>query len=644
MDHPVQWSAPSPIWPALTSTTSLALRGTFRQPAILRFAADSFMEDFTATLAVDPTRIGELRAAPETWRGPLTATPATPLAPVFARALQRKRIASSRRATIGTPAAATIAPVVTAVGSPPLKLYQPAHQRYYLVAASLVCQLPGLPDRGIDPARQERVTFVLRRLLPRPNVQVPTADPATHDEYAFLPEGPGGAGWRKIASPQTTQAVVAGEEQQPLFPAVFAADDGRRRKLLTGLIPVGKRETYLAASASEDGGPGGAASNAPIIDPRIGLLRKQVIEPWNQIRTRATAVENVLREARTASPPASAAERESLRKDGREQVQTISWYVLLDLARFLEEHVPNVWTAVAGGAVALSPQESALVTSLNTTVYTRNGVALTMRAVLPAIRGLEAVLEAVTQPYTEGSGAWPSVLFPLAVIQPTEVLRPIAGDVAPGPTESVTGLVPSALEAGIKAALPAVATAALPEPPLATRPMMAGGDPGWFVIRCVYERPECGPSTPAVVSEPSAVFQLAGFFDPDAPARPIRIGLPMDVSPAGLRKFDKNTAFMMSDLLCGQVQRMKGVTLGDLVRTVLPFPLHKDLSVPAATPCSSSNGASIGMVCSLSIPIITICALILLMIIVSLLDIVFRWTPYFLLCFPLPGFKGKGGS
>ena len=83
---------------------------------------------------------------------------------------------------------------------------------------------------------------------------------------------------------------------------------------------------------------------------------------------------------------------------------------------------------------------------------------------------------------------------------------------------------------------------------------MAGGDPGWFVIRCVYERPECGPSAPPVVSDPTPVFQLAGFFDPDAPARPIRIGLPMDVSPAGLRKFDKNTAFMMSDLLCGQVQ------------------------------------------------------------------------------------------
>ena len=33
------------------------------------------------------------------------------------------------------------------------------------------------------------------------------------------------------------------------------------------------------------------------------------------------------------------------------------------------------------------------------------------------------------------------------------------------------------------------------------------------------------------------------------------------------------------------------------------------------------------MICSLSIPIITLCALILLIIIVTLLDFIFRWLP-----------------
>jgi hypothetical protein len=138
---------------------------------------------------------------------------------------------------------------------------------------------------------------------------------------------------------------------------------------------------------------------------------------------------------------------------------------------------------------------------------------------------------------------------------------------------------------------------------------------------------------------------MAGFFDPDAPARPIRIALPLDTSPAGLRKFDKNTAFMISDMLCGQIKRAKGLSLGDLVLSVLPWPFHKELPVPDGGPCKSGS-TQFGMICSLSIPIITMCALILLMIIVSVLDFMFRWIPYFIVCFPLPGFRAKkpGGS
>jgi hypothetical protein len=96
---------------------------------------------------------------------------------------------------------------------------------------------------------------------------------------------------------------------------------------------------------------------------------------------------------------------------------------------------------------------------------------------------------------------------------------------------------------------------------------------------------------------------------------------------------------VLSDLLCGQVQRAKAMGFIDLVRAVLPWPLHKDLE--AGSGGCSDGSLSLGMICSISIPIITICALILLIIIVSLLDMVFRWLPYFVICFPVPKFKGK---
>ena len=194
----------------------------------------------------------------------------------------------------------------------------------------------------------------------------------------------------------------------------------------------------------------------------------------------------------------------------------------------------------------------------------------------------------------------------------------------------------------LQAALPALDPAQpQPEPALATMQPADMRD-AWYVLRLVYERPDCAPFEGTVVSAPTRPFQMAGFFDPDAPARPVRIGLPLDISPAGLRKFDKNTAFMMSDMLCGQIDRMKGIGLVDLVLSVLPWPLHKDLPVPEKGDCKTgSPEMALGVMCSLSIPIVTIAALILLMIIVSLLDFVFRWMPYLIACFPLPGFKGR---
>jgi hypothetical protein len=165
--------------------------------------------------------------------------------------------------------------------------------------------------------------------------------------------------------------------------------------------------------------------------------------------------------------------------------------------------------------------------------------------------------------------------------------------------------------------------------------------PAWYIIRCVFERPQCADQEAFTFSQPTEPFQMAGFFDPDAPARPIRISLPLDTSPAGLRKFSKNTAFVISDVLACQIERAGDLTLGDLVLSVLPWPFHKSLPDPKAGSCAEGSGLSLGMICSLSIPIITICALILLMIIVTLLDTIFRWLPYFIICFPLPSLKGK---
>ena len=619
-----------------------------RRPAILRFATDSFMEELIAMLATDPSRISELEARYENWREPLGAKASAVAAPVSTRErlLARIRVAGNRRlarATGGT------FPSTTATTNRTLKLYQPAHQRYYLVASCLVCQMPGLPDRALNPARQERASFVMRRLR-----QVTTNGVTTAHEYALIP-GPNG-GWQDVGSAADT--LQPGEEQLPLFAMNFDDDTDYHRRLLAGLVPVGRREAYLGAgtatttpAAAPAVNPSGEALDPgappPPVDPRTALFVGQVSEPWKALVARARKDKEALAES-------SGHDTTAMVKEAREGLQVSSWYVLLDFAGFLQRYLPNVLATLAGaGTPATAPEQelvaaltgatvsAALRTSLLSGIGRAADIPSSLGAALIAVSQVAASLERATGPYDRNAPAadWPSFLFPLA--DPVEE-GPLPRVDAPAPSVHSERLRKiSKLAALVTAALPATTEAPTPPTPLAAQPVMAPGERGLFVMRCVYERPDCGPFDPTVVSDPTEPFELAGFFDPDAPARPIRIALPVDTTPAGLRKFDRNTAFMMSDVLCGQIARAKGLGFIDLVRSVLPFPFHKDLSVPDSGPCKTDDGMQLGMICSISIPIITICALILLMIIVSLLDIIFRWLPFFVFCFPLPGFKAK---
>jgi hypothetical protein len=707
MRDPVQWTSPSPLWAEAADAADPSKRqSALRRPAILRFASDSFMDDLIALLANDPASLGSHVAQPETWRGPAADAPVErKKIPTVARMLNRLRLKAIRQQSAsltltGGGLGASSLIVGGGVGAAPksdarpLKLYQPAHQRYYLINACLVCGRAGLPDRAVSQARQERAGFVIRRLFPPGALNVGTAlsaPDATWQEYAFVTT-PEGNGWQKapaVESPPATEPLAAGEEQLPLFPMNFLEDDGRRRRLFAGLIPVGKREAYMgAASKPEPGDPAPVGGQPKPVDPRMMLVWSQVTEPWKRLLERANAARLMQRTSPQPTDfPQPPSTDEDFKPDAltatvkatREQIQTVSWLVLLDFANFLKDHLSEVWKVVNGTAQpnTLDPKQTKLFEALtgttpapnlakdltNDTVYV-GPPAKTFKALyklsdvpgrlsdaLKLVVGYEQQLESVKTSYDRDKAdpqnsqkpdpAWPPFLFPLADSLRGATAPPLTVTVLPKDAQlDVDSKKVDKLAELIADALPPQPTGPAPALSLAARPVMDTRE-GWFVIRCVFERPECGPLDQAVVSEPTRPFQMAGFFDPDAPARPIRIPLPLDTSPAGLRKFDKNTAFMLSDMLCGQVNRLKGMSLGDLIRSVLPWPLHKDLSVPDGGPCKDGLGLEVGMICSLSIPIITICALLLLMIIVSLLDIIFRWVPFFLICFPLPKFKAK---
>ena len=602
MKDQLQWAAPSPLWAEATKNANPAVRRALRQPALLRFASDTFMDDFAALLESEPSRLGEYIAMPETWRAPATTPAAVTQAPEFVRKLSNLQLVTGRKlnqlsgltpakvispgASVVTTAANPISVAIAAAAQRPLKLYQPAHQRFYLVTACLVCQRPGLPDHTLHSEREERVSYVIRRVFRQPAA---AGRPAPTEEYAFVATAQGN-GWQKVRNPD---ALVENEAHLPLFAMNFFESDGHRRRLFGGLIPVGKRENYMGAGTFTPATNGTAAPNSTPKTARKIHLRMQVTEPWkNLLRTADDDSETLASASLISNPVTRLNEINTLKKESRQAAQTLSWYILLDFVKYLQLYLPKVWLSVLAQSKAgrgLNQQEEKLFDALNgmsfsaanaaklrdRTNYSPSRFASSMLNALsrmgqrdpadPSKLFWEEKLESVVTPYNREASTidpnWPDFLYPLADLDVTVPLPPTAiGPPSVGEeTDEEEGLpsagVPVALAANqdridklavlVVRALPRESTAAVPPPPLASQPVLDTRE-GEFVIRCVYERPVCGPLDPPLVSAPTAVFQLASFFDSDAPARPIRIALPLDTSTAGLRKFDKNTAFMIS--------------------------------------------------------------------------------------------------
>ena len=146
--------------------------------------------------------------------------------------------------------------------------------------------MPGLPDRHVEPAREERVSFLVRRLFP-PGTDA-TRPKTEWEEHAWV-AGQSGNSWRRIDADKVAQPQE-GEERLPLFSMNFKEDDLRQRRLLAGLIPVGKRELYLGGAVSTNGNqPGVTLKTARKI-----LFRKEIAEPWKAMIAQGHASEGQL--------------------------------------------------------------------------------------------------------------------------------------------------------------------------------------------------------------------------------------------------------------------------------------------------------------------------------------------------------------
>lgn len=661
MKHDAFWTAPPPFW-----SETLQSDPGFHRPRLLRFATDAFMEEFTAILKNDPRDLTGLEAEHETWRNPTRRDQAiqvphqTPVAPKLSGI---KRLLRDRRAATN----------FEAIRPQTLKLYQPAHQRHYMVAASLLCRRPGLPERAVDRSRQQSVSFVLRRLvkLPLPDtynrgdaLEAPVVDEKTGTFHGWTE-----CAWIAGAAPHwqavgdgTQTELVAGEERLPLFPAAYQDVHNHARRLFMGTVPVGRRESYQSGKIVETATLARASNADDEVEARTkeGLRRRFLMEvggPWMALSDSARPNGGQPTYFAELSPDAFKEKADATKAlaDHRGRLQVGAWYVLLALREFIDEFgSDSLKTMIASGG-PLADEGS---TAASKFAFHLQGMATKSEAMskydtllsanlfdaLHRIQAFQPLLDNPRagadktaarpdfkfDPSTLPSQPWPDFLFFLS--------DPEYGDLPMGEFSLADSLA-QRLDLLFAGLFPCLKTN--PVLPLSTASTTRASDPrdGWYCIRMAMEHPECLHVHREVLSEPTTPFQMAGFYDADAPARPIRIALPIDPTPAGLRKFDRNTVLELSDLMCSHASRMRSLTFGDLVLSVLPWPFHKDLPGPGPGKCDKGN--DMGMMLVLSIPIITICALILLMIIVALLDAVFYWLPLFLFWIPVP--KKKAG-
>lgn len=136
-----------------------------------------------------------------------------------------------------------------------------------------------------------------------------------------------------------------------------------------------------------------------------------------------------------------------------------------------------------------------------------------------------------------------------------------------------------------------------------------------YHLRCfarLDDRRGCPPR--AIWSPPSETFRIRPWYESgDAP--PVQVDLP-PLTQASLRDIKPNVAFKVPPEIQQFMDRMN---LQDLMDGK-----------------STKTSVRFGMICGFSIPIITICAFIVLQIFLALFHILFWWLPFIRICIPFP--------
>jgi hypothetical protein len=462
-----------------------------------------------------------------------------------------------------------------------LKLRRPVHRTFYVVAWEACCKLPTAP--AIAPEKIASAGFVIR-----------TGDAAAPQGFLLVggrPQGWGAAepgidpdAARHIKSlglvpRQATQNPgYTGEETFPLHP--LPVQDGQTpHTLLFGYLPIGGGDYVPPAPATPSAPDAGLPEDLPW---PYGLLD------------------------RSLGPPADFAYLPQITGGQIDSRLAAVLRVLLGRYQFVD---PAAWS---------EPQNAPIATVLDGLQFYADpppelpGTLSDWAASNPTGASLGSVLR---EPNTA------QALLSSLLQAPATAAVPLP-DLAPVPATARNLLIDEGAAANLRGALKArlglavaASATALPVPKLASGP--AGR---YFVVPFLRTLRPDGCER-IYWGQPSDPFAVAAAFDPDA-ARPVLIEMP-DLADAK-KGLARGATFDLPP------------SLADLVNGLSSSSAVQSMWNGSGGP---SGGLGIRFLCSFSLPAITICAMLMLSIVLSLLNIFLGWLAWVKICLPVPSKK-----
>lgn len=482
-----------------------------------------------------------------------------------------------------------------------LRLYQPLQRVFNMLVLEAFCDLPGQPR--VDPSKIESSGFVLRRVdgerrlaWLKAGTRVfgweavdESVDPA-HDRrsnavtlgHPLLDAlAPSQQKVRTAGSARLAASNVAvGEDVQPLFIAPPDACAGAGKTLLFGTLRVASAELTETPAAAPAFGTD-AVEAQQLADDLVGYLRAGAGIPMSAPRRRSFTTE----QARAAAQSVVSADTMALTRSEYDVLQGQVGRMLLQLN--------NEFDAFGSGSGALAMQAALKQLQVETDV--------------PAAGGRPARVDK--------RNAWDFLLeaksvfidaIPNASVTIPDRWGPVSAPIA----KFIFDAMLVCLQQQYAKVLPAAGR---------FERGRNGAEPQFVVRAFIRLKPEHeGCPGRLVWSGYSDAFTIAPWFESSGAPVPV-IPLPDLMDREQLKRVKPSVAFALPAKLAKLLQ-------GDA----------KDLSEGKG---SGEGGIGLGWICSFSLPIITLCAFIVLNIFLSLLNLIFFWLPFLKICIPIPKAK-----